>query len=107
MVFSVPSVMAGVVRSCSLHGGDLLLLLGLLGDAKLLLHLHAELVGGTAELAHQLPELTREFGQLLRAEENQSKDEDEGAIAEARHNSSYDTVSFRQRQSSIATFIML
>ncbi len=54
-----------------LHGGDLLLLLGLLGDAQLLFHLEAELVGGAAELAHQLADLAREFGQLLRTEEQE------------------------------------
>ena len=65
---------------------NLLLLLRLLGLTKLILHLHTELIGGAAELGHQLPKLPREFGQLLRAEENQSKDKDKGAIAEARHN---------------------
>ena len=65
---------------CGFHGGDFFLLFFLLGDAQLFLHLHAELVGGAAEFAHQLAELAREFGQLLRAEEEQGEEEDEGAV---------------------------
>ena len=57
-----------------LHGGDLFLLLGLFGDAELFFHLHAELVGGAAELGHELAELTGELGQLLRTEEKQGEE---------------------------------
>ena len=67
------------------HGGDLLLLLGLFGHAQLVFHLHAELVGGAAELAHELAQLAGELGQLLRAEEEQGENEDEGAVLKARH----------------------
>src|SRR3984957_7567185 len=38
---------------CGLHLGDLLLLFLLVGRANLVLHLHAELVGGAAELGHE------------------------------------------------------
>ena len=47
------------------HGGDFLLLVGLFGDAELVLHLHAELVGGAAELAHELAELTGSSGSFF------------------------------------------
>ena len=66
-------------------GGDLLLLLGLLGDAELFFHLSAELVGGAAELGHELAELAGEHGQLLRTEEEQGEEEDDGAILKAGH----------------------
>ena len=83
--------MRGGGGSGGFHGGDLLLLLGLLGDAELVFHLHAELVGGAAELAHELAELAGELGQLLRAEEKQGEDEDEGAILKAGHSDAHDT----------------
>ena len=62
-------------------GGDLLLAVGLLGDAELFFHLGSELVGGAAEVAHELAELAGEDGQLLRAEEEQGEEDDEGAVA--------------------------
>ncbi len=54
-------------------------------DAELVFHLHAELVGGAAELGHELAQLAGEFGQLLRAEEEQGEEEDECAVLKARH----------------------
>ncbi len=76
----------GRKRGGGFHGSDLLLLLGLVGYAELIFHLHAELVGGAAELGHELAELTGELGQLLRTEEDKGEEKDKGAIAEARHN---------------------
>ena len=55
------------------HGGDLLLLFRLVGDAELFLHLHAEFVGGAAKFAHEFAQLTGELGQLLRTEEKQGE----------------------------------
>src|ERR1700733_6954187 len=43
------------------HGSDFFSLLLLVGDAQLFFHLHAKLVGGAAELGHELAELAREF----------------------------------------------
>jgi hypothetical protein len=40
---------------------------------SLLFHLGAELVGGAAEVGHELAELAREDGQLLWAEEEESE----------------------------------
>ena len=74
-------------RCGGFHGGDLLPLLGLLGDAELVFHLHAEFVGGAAELGHEFAELAGEFGQLLRPEEEQGEKEDDGAVLKARHKS--------------------
>ena len=74
-------------RSGGFHGGDFLALLGLVGDAELFFHLHAEFVGGAAELRHQLAELAREFGQLLRPEEKQGEKDENGAVLKARHKS--------------------
>ncbi len=50
------------------------LLFCLLDSRSLLLHLHTELVGGTAEFAHQLAKLARELRQLLRTEEDQEQE---------------------------------
>ncbi len=65
------------------EGGDLLLLVGLLGGSELIFELHAELVGGAAELAHELAELTGEFGEFFGAKEEQRDEEDDGAVLEA------------------------
>ena len=73
-------------RRSRLHGSNLLPLLLLVRDSELVFHLHAKLVGGAAELTHQLAELTREFGQLLRTKEEEGENKEKGAIAEARHN---------------------
>ena len=59
-------------------GCDFLLLFGLLDGAELVVHLEAELGGGAAEFAHELAEVAGEFGQLLRSEEEQGEDEDDG-----------------------------
>jgi hypothetical protein len=67
-------------RGGGFDGGDLLLAVGLLGDAQLFFHLGAELVGSAAEVGHQLAELAREHGQLLRAEEQKCEDDEEGAV---------------------------
>ena len=64
-------------RRGSFDGGDLLLAVSLLGDAKLFFHLCAELVAGAAEIGHQLAELAREHGQLLRTEEQQGQQNDD------------------------------
>src|SRR5207244_2932454 len=60
-------------RGSRFHGGDLFPLLLLIGDTEFLFHLHAELVGGAAELGHQLAQLARELRQLLRPEEKQGE----------------------------------
>ena len=73
--------------SGGLHGGDLLPLLLLVGDAELLFHLHAELVGGAPELGHEFAKLAREFRQLLRPEEKQGEEDEDGAVLKARHKS--------------------
>ena len=75
MVFSVPSAMAGVTGAAASMAAIFFLLLRLVGDAELFFHLHAELVGGAAELGHELAELAGEFGQLLRPEEKQGEEE--------------------------------
>jgi hypothetical protein len=80
-------------RRGGFDGGDLLLAVGLLGDAELLLHLRAELVGGAAEIGHQLAELAREDGQLLRTEEQQCEENEDCAVLEARHTLPNDTAS--------------
>ena len=75
----------GVDGRGGLHGGDLLLALGLLGEAQLLFHLHLELVGGAAELADPLAELAGQHGQPLGPEEQQRQDEEKDAVRETRH----------------------
>ena len=74
-------------RSGGFHGGDFFPLLLLVGDAELFFHLHAELVGGAAELGHELAQLAREFRQLLRPEEKQGEEDEDGAVLKARHKS--------------------
>ena len=71
--------------------GDLLLAVGLLGEAQLVLHLGAKLVGGAAEVGHQLAELARQFGQLLRSEEQQDEEDEDCAVRKAWHRRLYDT----------------
>jgi len=44
-----------------------------------------ELVGGAAELGHHLAEIACEFGQLLRAEEEQGEYGEEDAVLETWH----------------------
>jgi hypothetical protein len=55
------------------------------GDMEVILNALLELIGGTAELGHELTELTGELGHVLRTEENHGEDKDKSAITEARH----------------------
>jgi hypothetical protein len=77
-------------RGC-LHGSNLLLAIGLLGEAKLLVHLPLKIVGGTAELADPLAKLAGEHGQALGSEEEQRQDKKNDAVLETRHTVSDDT----------------
>ena len=61
-------------RSGRFDGRNLLLPVSLLGDAKLLFHLHAELIRRAPKLAHQLSELTRNLSQALRTEEQEDQE---------------------------------
>ncbi len=72
-------------RCSGFDSGDLLALLVLLHDAEFVFHLQAELVGGAAELAHQLAEPAGEFGQFLGAEEDKGDNEDDCAVGKAGH----------------------
>ena len=72
-------------RRGGFHGFDLLPVLGLLDLAELVVHLHAEVRGGATELVHKLADVAGELGQLLRTEEEQGDEEDDGAVLEAGH----------------------
>jgi hypothetical protein len=74
-------------RSGRFHRRDFFSLLLLVGDAELFFHLHAEFVGGAAKLRHELAQLAREFRQLLRPEEKQGEEDENGAVLKARHKS--------------------
>src|SRR5665213_2843510 len=93
-------------RDCLGDGGgrggfdcrDLLLPLGLLGDAQLFFHLGAKFVRGSAKVGHQLAELTRKDRQLLRAEEKQGEENEDGCVRKTRHGWPYDTAWVRWKQ---------
>ena len=74
-----------------LHRGDLLLAIGLFGDPEFLVHLHLELVGGAAELAHPLAEFAGQHGQLLGPEEQKGQHEQKDAVGKAWHTTLDDT----------------
>ena len=77
---------------------DLFLPVGLLGDAEFLFHLHPEFVRSATKLPHQLSKLAGNLGETLRTEEQETKKNNKGAIAEARHTWFYDTASIRREQ---------
>src|ERR1019366_3656754 len=72
-------------RRGGFHGGDLLLVFGLFDLAELVVHLHAEFAGGATELVHKLADIAGELGQLLRTEEKQGDEEDDGTVLKAGH----------------------
>jgi phage-related minor tail protein len=63
----------------------IVLLFGLLDLAELVVHLHTELVGGATELVHQFADVTGKLGELLRSEEQQGDEEDDGAVLKTGH----------------------
>ena len=69
--------------SCRLCGsglrGKFLLALGLFGSAQLLFDLEFEIVRGLAELVEQLADLTADFRQLLRTEDDERDHNDQAA----------------------------
>jgi hypothetical protein len=70
----------GLYRRGCFDSGDLFLFLFLFDQAKLLVHLQAELGGGAAKLTHQLAELAGELGQTLGTEEQEGDEDEEGAV---------------------------
>jgi len=86
MVFSALSAIAGATGAAASMAA-IFPLLFLVGDAELFFHLHAELIGGAAELRHEFAQLAREFRQLLRPEEEKGEEDEDGAVLKARHKS--------------------
>ena len=77
--------MSGVGGAAASMAAIFCLLVGLLGDAELVFHLHAELGGGAAELADELSELAGDLCQALGAEEQETEKNDESAVLKAGH----------------------
>ena len=79
------SIRRNHLRSRRLHRRDLLLPIRLLTHPQFIFHLNPKIVRSPPKLPHQLPKLTRQLGQLLRPEQQQGNNKDDGAILKTGH----------------------